>query len=91
MGKWIVTRQGLGNDKLVVTYHNLPQHSEYECGRISTDWSDTDVLTWIFTNGETLTVGDIFHLSDGRVLQYDGRIFSPDSGWMRMRKDRAEA
>lgn len=91
MAKWIVIREGLGKDKLIVFYRNLIKQSEFECGRISSDWSDHDVLCWIFNHAETLTVGDIFQLSDGKVLQYDGRIFSPDNGWSRMRKDKAEA
>lgn len=91
MAKWIVIREGTGKDKLVVFYRNLIQQREFECGRISSDWSDEDVLQWIFNHAEALTVGDLFQLSDGKVLQYDGRIFSRNNGWSRARRDRAEA
>lgn len=90
MAKWIVIRDGEGATAVSLVYHNLVQDRRYALGSISSDWDDNSVLQWIFDNAENLTVGDLIQLSNGKTLQWDGRIFSRE-GWCRMRQERATA
>ena len=90
MARWVIIRHGEGREGIELVYQNLVQGRDYALGRQSSDWSDEDVVQWIFDNAENLTPGDFIRLSNGWIYQWDGRAFS-ENPWCRMRKDRASA
>lgn len=89
MAMWVIIRDQAGRYVRLV-YHNLVQNQRYQLGEMAAHWPDQTVVDWIFENAEQLTPGDFIRLSNGKILQWDGRAFDPER-WCRMRLERASA
>lgn len=69
MARWLIVREGKGNEAVAVFYDNLVTGMRYPLGKLSSDVPDTMVLEWIFKHGGP-AYGDRIVLSDGVNLVY---------------------